>query len=267
MLNVSIVLYRHQPEEISGLVHSLRNSGIVQDIFLVDNSPEKNEDFEKLEAIYLFNSQNIGYGAAHNIAIRKTLETSLPFHLVLNPDVSFMPEILPEIEYFMQKNTKIGLLSPKIFYPNGKIQYICKLVPTPYDLFIRRFLPKKLIKKRTAYFEMHASGYNKIVEVPYLSGCFMFLKTSALREVGLFDERFFMYPEDIDLTRRIYRKYQTVFYPQVSVIHAHTQGSYKNLKMLWIHICNLIKYFNKWGWFFDRERREINKKILMSYKL
>jgi len=99
------------------------------------------------------------------------------------------------------------------------------------------------------------------MDVPYLSGCFMFLRVAALKEVGTFDERFFMYPEDIDLTRRIHRKYRTVFYPEVSIVHHHAQSSYKNGKMMWIHGLNLIEYFNKWGWIFDKERKKINTEI------
>lgn len=93
----------------------------------------------------------------------------------------------------------------------------------------------------------------------------MLLRAAALREVGLFDERFFMYPEDIDITRRIHRHFQTIFYPHVSIIHDHAQGSYKSPKLLWIHIINLCKYFNKWGWIIDRERKEVNKRVIAQY--
>ena len=51
-----------------------------------------------------------------------------------------------------------------------------------------------------------------------------------------------------------------MYYPAVSIIHAHERASYKNIKMLWVHISNIIKYFNKWGWLFDKERRRINAK-------
>ena len=156
---------------------------------------------------------------------------------------------------------------PKVFYPNGEVQFLCKLIPTPFDLIFRRFLPQKWTKKRTERFELRKSGYNKTMDVPYLSGCFMFLRTEALKEVGLFDERFFMYPEDIDLTRRMHQKYRTVFYPDVSIIHHHAQSSYFSLKMLWIHTINMIKYFNKWGWIFDKQRKEINRKTLKSLNL
>ena len=162
----------------------------------------------------------------------------------------------------MDNNPTIGHLMPKVYYPNGEIQYLCKLIPTPFDLIFRRFLPKSWTQKQTDKFELRKSGYNRILDVPYLSGCFMFLQTEALKDIGLFDERFFMYPEDIDLTRRIHKKYRTVFFPDVQVFHNHAQSSYINFKMLYIHSFNMIKYFNKWGWFFDMERKIVNKETL-----
>ena len=268
MLNASIVLYKHTPSEIKPLVETLRKAKNVSTVFLVDNSPAHNSEFEKMEAEYIFNNKNLGYGTAHNIAIRKTLAQNIPYHLIVNPDISFEAEILERIENFLNENAEIAHLMPKILYPNGEIQYLCKLLPTPFDLIFRRFLSKKWTKKRTEKFEMRKSGYDKIMNVPYLSGSFMFLRAEALRDVGLFDERFFMYPEDIDLTRRLHAKYRTVFYPDAEIIHNHAQASYKNTKMLYIHIVNMIKYFNKWGWIFDKERKEINKKLWtsISYK-
>jgi hypothetical protein len=262
MVNASIVLYKSNFEEIEKLVQSLRKVELIDNIYLIDNSPTLSTDYNQLAAIYIFNNKNMGYGAAHNIAMRKSIEQNTEYHLVINPDIIIEPEIISKIAAFMNNNTIIGHLMPKIFYPDGQIQYLCKLIPTPFDLIFRRFLPAKCTEKRTHTFEMRASGYNKIMNVPYLSGCFMFLRVKALKEVGLFDERFFMYPEDIDLTRRIHSKYQTVFYPEVSVIHNHAQDSYKNYRMLWIHISNMVKYFNKWGWIFDSERRKVNNEYM-----
>ena len=90
----------------------------------------------------------------------------------------------------------------------------------------------------------------------------MFIRTAALRQAGLFDERFFMYMEDVDLSRRIHKHYRTVYYPEVSVFHQHEKGSYKNITLLKYHVQSAIRYFNKWGYFFDKDRQEINKKIL-----
>lgn len=264
MLNTSIVLYKHTVSEIAPLVELLNQSEVVSEVFLLDNSPEPNKDFKSLAATYIFNNKNLGYGAAHNIAIRKTMAENLTYHLVLNPDISFDPVILEKIVHYMNNNANIGHLMPKVFYPHGEIQYLCKLIPTPFDLFFRRFLPEAWTKKRTEKFEMRSFGYDKIMDVPYLSGCFMFLRIAALNDIGLFDERYFMYPEDIDLTRRMHAKHRTVFYPEVSIIHHHAKSSYLSLKMLFIHLWNISKYFNKWGWIFDKERRRINKKILSN---
>ena len=266
MLNASIVLYNHSLKEITTLVDILQKSKSISVIFLIDNSPIPTAGYNNLRVNYIFTGNNLGYGAAHNIAIRQTIEQNIPYHLVINPDITFEPLILEIIEVFMNNNSEIGLLMPKVFYPNGEIQYLCKLIPTPFDLIFRRFLPKNWTIKRTEKFELRASDYNKLMDVPYLSGCFMFLRTKAIEEVGLFDERFFMYPEDIDLTRRIHRKFRTVFYPEVNIVHHHAQSSYLNLKMLYVHTSNMIKYFNKWGWIFDKERRTINKEILKQIK-
>ncbi len=105
------------------------------------------------------------------------------------------------------------------------------------------------------------------MEVPSLSGCFMFMRVSVLREIGGgFDERYFMYAEDLDLCRRIGEVSKTMFFPKVSVVHEYEKGSYKNKKLLKYHITSVIKYFNKWGWLFDSKRKEKNQYCINSLK-
>lgn len=100
------------------------------------------------------------------------------------------------------------------------------------------------------------------MEVPSLSGCFMFMRVDVLKKVNGFDERFFMYAEDLDLCRRIGEVSKTMFYPMVAVYHEYEKGSYKNRKLLKYHLCSVIKYFNKWGWVFDKKRIQRNKECL-----
>lgn len=106
------------------------------------------------------------------------------------------------------------------------------------------------------------------MNIPYHQGSFMFFRLDCFKKVGLFDERFFMYPEDIDITRRMHKYYRTMFIPDVTIVHAHRAASYKNKKMLKIHMTNMIKYFNKWGWIYDKERSDWNKQLLkeLGYK-
>lgn len=268
-VSASIVLYKSSTETRKSILDFLNTNLLVQ-LFLVDNSPTSQLENELADLLidkrvtYIFNNKNLGYGAGHNVAIRQILNIST-YHLVLNPDVSFEKGTIEKLVDFAEKNTGIGLLTPKVLYPNGTVQYVCKLLPTPFDLLFRRFLPISFTKKRMEIFELHKSGYDRIFQAPYIHGCFMFIRTAALKKVGLFDERFFMYPEDIDLTRRIHQHYKTVFYPEVEIVHTHARESYKTFKLLYIHIINMIKYFNKWGWFFDDERKRVNKKILKQF--
>ena len=206
---------------------------------------------------------NCGYGAGHNIAIREAMEVGAIYHVIVNPDIYFGEGVLEQLVAYMNVNKEIGLVMPKILYPNGELQYLCKLLPTPFDLLLRRFgLWKKYREKRDIRYELRFADYNQEMQVPSLSGCFMFARMSILKQVDGFDERYFMYAEDLDLCRRIGKIAQTMYYPKVSVYHAYAKGSYKNRKLLRYHMCSMFKYFNKWGWLWDIERKTINKRVL-----
>ncbi len=261
-ITVSIVLYNTNESQLSRVLDCIIQSTVFDRIILVDNSPTKlpSKLMHLPHLTYIHVGKNLGYGAGHNIAIREIIDQS-EFHFVLNPDIYFEPVAIHQMIGRMRQDESIGQLMPKVVYPDGSLQYLCKLIPTPFDLIIRRFLPgslKELARKKVENFELRFTGYNREMDVPYLSGCFMLFRTSALKKVGLFDERFFMYPEDIDITRRMHAQFRTLFFPDATIVHDHAQESYKSKKMLWIHLCNLIKYFNKWGWFFDVERKKVN---------
>ena len=266
MLNVSIVLYNPNWQEVSDLTATLLQSKYVDHIYWIDNSPTSScPQPIDTRVIYQHNQHNIGYGAAHNIAIRESIYDNVPYHLVINPDIILNVKELEQMLQFISSHPEVGSLMPKVVYPNGELQYLCKLLPTPFDVFGRRFLPHQWMEHLNHTYEMRASGYNKLMNVPYLSGCFMLLRTQAVQQARLFDERFFMYPEDMDLTRRIHRDYLTVFFPHATIIHNHEKASYKSLKMLWIHIVNMCRYFNKWGWFCDKERTLFNQTVMNEY--
>ncbi|MGB4268678.1 MAG: glycosyltransferase family 2 protein [Spirochaetota bacterium] len=268
-INASIVLYNNRKEQLLKAIHSVLNTTLKVRLYLIDNSTNDNlKELEKLDdrIVYIFNNANLGYGKAHNIAIQKSIEDGVPYHLVLNPDVYFEKGVIEELYDFIEKNKDVGSVMPKVLYPDGEIQYLCKLLPTPLDLILRRFIPFENWKEtRNEIYELRFTGYNKIMNIPYLSGCFMFLRVDILKKVGLFDERFFMYLEDTDLSRRIYRVAKNIFYPYVHIYHEYGKGSYKNKKLLMYHIQYAIKYFNKWGWFNDSERKKINQEILEKF--
>ncbi len=265
VLTSSIVLYKTNHTELSNAIASFFPSS-TRHLILIDNSPTDDlKNFANSEYItYIKNPTNSGYGSAHNIGIKKAIELGSKYHIVLNPDIEFTPLILAELTSYMDANPDVGYLLPKVTYADGELQYLCKLLPTPGDLIFRRFLPKWkfLAKKNDLYTLMH-SGYDKTFNPPCLSGCFMLLNLEIIKKHDLFfDEKYFMYCEDFDLIRRIHRVAKTVFYPECTIIHNHAKQSYKSKKMLNAHIKSAIYYFNKFGWFFDKERKHFNNLCL-----
>jgi GT2 family glycosyltransferase len=265
-ISCAIVLFRNDPAELRNTVESfLRSTKENIKLYLIDNSEEDSlrYEFESSRIEYIFTGVNNGFGAAHNIVIDR-LKGKSKYHLILNPDVSFGPEVLGALYKFMEHNEDVGLVMPKVLYRNGDIQYLCKKLPSPIDLIFRRMMPgpaKRLFKSMLESYELKFKDYDAVMEVPNLSGCFMFTRTSVLEKTGGFDEQYFLYLEDTDLSRRINSISRTVYYPRVNIIHSYAKGSYKNYRLLRYHIRSSIKYFNKWGWFLDRSRSAINRAL------
>ncbi len=261
-ITASLVLYKNDPGDIIEAVKSFLDTKLRVFIYVVDNSPTPYlgsvlEILKDGRIKYIFNQgKNLGFGKAHNIAIEKVKGKS-KYHLVLNPDVWFYRGTLEKLYNFMEENPHVGQVMPKVVYPDDTLQALCKRLPSPIDLFGRRFLPgplKKLIEDRLKKYECYDIGYENTADIPALSGCFMFIRTKVFEEVGGFDDSYFMYMEDYDLCRRIGLKYETIYYPEVKIYHKYGKHSYKNKKLMLIHIKSAIKYFSKWGWFIDPYR-------------
>jgi GT2 family glycosyltransferase len=266
-ISCSIVCYHNSPAQIGKVLGSVRSSQAEVALYVVDNSKDDTLSgvAKQFGATYIHLSHNPGFGAAHNVAMREAFKLGLEYHLVLNPDIIFANNVIPTLFDYMDRHREIGLIMPNVYYPDGQQQYVCKLLPNPVDLMIRRFFSGLYrFSGRLAWYEMHQSGYDKIMDVPALSGCFMLMRSATLRDTGGFDERFFMYLEDVDLSRRIGRLSRTVYFPYVSVVHEYGKGSYKSLKLLYYHARSAILYFNKWGWFSDLEKETMNRMALQK---
>ncbi len=265
LLSVSVVTYKTPPEELKSILHGLRASGVDPITTVVDNSPTRDLEpiVRRAGAAYIFPGKNTGYGGGHNIAIQTMLNRS-DYHLVCNPDIRCGAEVLPALIDFMDRFPEVGLVMPKIVYTDRTEQWLCKRLPSPMDLFLRRFLrgrtEGKLLKQQREIYELKGVDRSQTQEIPNLSGCFMFLRSDVLRRIGLFDERYFMYLEDIDLCRRVGAVSRTVFHPEVTVVHGFSRGSYKNLRLLAYHMASAVRYFNKWGWWSDEERHDLNQR-------
>ena len=254
LLSSCIVLYNNDIEVLKQTINSFLNTELSVRLILIDNSPL--DDLKILQTDnrieYIHNPSNPGFGAAHNIAIKKSFELNSTYHLVLNPDVYFEKGTLETICDFMDKNLNIGQLMPKVTYPNGEFQYLCKTNPTFFDLLVRGFLPNFILsffRKRMERYEYKDHNYEEIIyDIPYLSGCFMFLRPETLKKVGFFDDKIFMYLEDADLTRRFLEVSRTVYFPKAHIYHLFAKLTHKKVKFKWITVQSAFIYFNKWGW-------------------
>ena len=254
-VSASIVLYNNDPIILTNTIYSFLATDLNVSLFLFDNS--ETDDLKSLvnddRIFYHFNKKNIGFGSGHNFAIKYYLDNS-KYHLVLNPDIFFSKGTIEGIFTFMNTDSSIGLLMPKIMYPNKEIQYLCINNPTPFILFARRFLTltffKPILDKINYSYEMRYESYDStIYNIPYLSGCFMFFNVSVFKTIGFFDEKIFMYIEDADITRRVLGKFKTVYYPMAEVYHYFEKGSHKKFRLMLYSIKGAFIYFNKWGWF------------------
>ena len=266
----SIVLYKTNPTELEQAVQCFMDTSLRVKMVIVDNSPTEQLRglCSKLGTEYFYTGSNLGFGAAHNIALHNSAHSK--YHVVLNPDVRFGNTVIEELVTFLEFNETVGLVMPRVVNPDGSPQSLCKRLPTPFDIFARRLFPgplKSIFQRQLAAFELRDMDMTKVLSVPYLSGCFMLLRRDALRAVGFFDERFFMYFEDLDLSRRIHERFESVYYPFVTVIHRHERGSYRSARLLFSGIKSAIQYFNKWGWMRDRQRTLVNSSVGPVYHL
>jgi GT2 family glycosyltransferase len=267
-ITASVVLYNNNFDEISRLLRCLTVSKL-EKIFIIDNSLsiELKALCSPNNVIYIHNPTNPGFGAAHNIAIKKAILSDSQYHFIVNPDIYYEGDvIIPMVEY-MANDATVGMMMPQILNIDGTIQNLPKLLPSPLSILWRKLKkPTRAYQNFINQYELRKVPKELIYNAPILSGCFTLLNLDAIRKVGMYDDNYFMYFEDWDLSRRIHEHYKTIYFPEVSVYHGYDSGANKSSKLFKIFINSAVTYFNKWGWFFDSNRKEINNEALSQFK-
>ncbi|MBV8469866.1 MAG: glycosyltransferase family 2 protein [Burkholderiaceae bacterium] len=265
-LSASLVLYNNPPTQFEAAIASFISGSQDGMLCVVDNSeqPLSSLWFGHDRVHYVHADKNLGFGAGHNLAMSKVCPHS-DLHLLLNPDIEFDAGLLPTLAAMMNAQPEVAALMPRIVYPDGSLQHLCKLLPTPMDLLVRRFLPSRTLKERlNRRYELHHLPLDRPSAVPTLSGCLLLARSPDLLRLGGFDERYFMYMEDVDLVRRLGDLGQTLYTPQVQAVHGYAKGSYRSKKLMGYHLRSAILYFNKWGWFFDPVRTRRNRVAMQA---
>jgi GT2 family glycosyltransferase len=267
-IGVGLVAFNISDTNIERLSRSLEKVDLKYKV-VVDNSPSdvKRSSFLKNGWEYIHRPENPGFGSSHNLIFNR-FGSEADFHLVVNPDIEFTSVAVHELSKFMENNSIAGAVAPAVYFPNGDFQELRKLLPSPYGWFLRRFRRKsKSLERYNEQFELKMAPKDGTFQYPYMSGCFMLLRSEVLKNIGFFDDNIFMYGEDTDLSRRLWINGTPPYYcGMVSIIHDFAKGSHTSKKLLWIAIKSTLYYFNKWGWF-DSDRKRINRNCLKQFNI
>lgn len=262
---VIIIVNYNMTEEIRQLLESVKEdlvtSNLMVQTVVVDNTPEEGcwlmlrNNFSEVK--YLPQNENLGFGKAQNIGLKST---EANYYFILNPDILFPSgeRVLMHLHDFMENHSKIGMIAPQLLNSDGTLQYSCFRFPDFWIPLYRRSAlgqrPKH--RKKVEKYLMKNFDHKKSQPVDWVMGSAMFVRAEALKKVGLFDERFWMYFEDCDLCRRFWEKNWPIYYlHDIKIRHRYTRDSAK-VPGLWrpilknpltrIHIISWLKYMWKW---------------------
>lgn len=269
-LTVSIVLYNSPIPLLDRCLASLekaaltaRDAGILGGLtlYLIDNASHTGYRQELASLVSRFRGAtefaleyrpleaNRGFGAGHN-SVLDALDSD--FHIILNPDAELSPLALQSGLDRMVAEPATALLSPRVTGANGEQEFLCKAYPSVFVLLLRGFAPqfvRRLFQDPLDAYELRercSSGMP--AEVELASGCFMLLRSDALQAVAGFNEQFFLYFEDFDLSLRLQRQGTLVFDPQVQVTHYGGYAASKGLHHVRLFAQSAVRFFNLHGW-------------------
>jgi hypothetical protein len=268
-LDVSIVVYHSALTELRQALDSLhralahsRDAGLLEraGLWLVDNGSDTApldaavaDSLRGSEAwlgFQLLRGQgNVGYGPGHDLAIRWATGQ---YHLVLNPDVVLDPAAITEAVAYLDGHPEVGLVTPQATDPAGQRQFLCKRYPSVLVLALRGFGPRWLqrpFRRLLDRYEMRdLPEQEPATGIPIASGCFMLARGEALRAIGGFSPRYFLYFEDFDLSLRFRRIAEIAYVPAVRIIHGGGNAARKGSLHQRFFIRSAFTFFSTHGW-------------------
>ncbi|MFL2028497.1 glycosyltransferase family 2 protein [Loigolactobacillus zhaoyuanensis] len=211
---------------------------------------EKLQALASEQVIITAASDNHGFGYGHNVNL---VQSKTDYFVCCNPDILIDRTSFVTMYDYLASQPAVSMITPKITDPDGQVQYLIRYKLDVFDYllrFVRFNFVKRLFAKRIARYECRDLSDER-QQIRFGSGAFMFLRTSILRQIGGFDERFFMYFEDNDLCMRINQAGGQIFYlPDAPVIHYYARDSHKSSRIFKLFLTSMYRYFNKWGWRF-----------------
>ncbi len=256
-MDISIVIVNYKSKnKLIECLKSIRDSDFFNlryEVIVVENA--SGDDLENLRPeiidFKLINSPvNLGMGGGNNLGLK---ESQGEFVLILNPDTYLRPQAIKILFEYIKERPDVYIVGPKLLNPDLTLQFSCAKFPRPWTPIFRRTFLGRFFKRHLNWFLMKDFSHDIITEVDWLMGSCLLIRK---KDFSGFDERFFMYFEDIDVCRRVWQEGKKVIYcPMAEVIHFHTRGSAHspwyvsifNNKLTREHIKSWLRYFIKWG--------------------
>ena len=278
-MSVAVIIVNYNAGQwLQKSVASALQSTQVTQVYVVDNASTDNSIAELKVSLgdpsvfsekisWILNSENLGFGSANNQALEKILDNQLSnvdFVLLLNPDCELSRDVLPAMLPYFDKYQELGMASCVINNVDGSIQSTCRRnFPTPWAAFLRMSQLQRLGFARQHDFDLGSQplpGEFDMVEA--ISGAFMLVRVNAIREVGIFDEAYFMHCEDLDWCKRFSENgWQVGFVPEVSVLHEKGVSSQSRpVGVLWNLHQGMLRFFDK----FYRQQYSLPFRVLVK---
>lgn len=233
-ISLSVVSHR-QGRMVNDLLGDVARYSPSLDLHLTCNVPEQTLFHSNgLQHFHRFDNVNAqGFGANHNAAFR---HCDSPFFCVCNPDVRLINDPFPELIACME-DPQVGVVAPRVLAPAGGWEDNARYFPTPITLAAKLF-------------HLGEGRYPAVGEAPmaveWVAGMFMLFRAEAFRDIGGFDESFFLYYEDVDICARLWKAgWKVMLHPGVSVVHAAQRTSRKNPRYMAWHLSSMARYFAK----------------------
>ena len=198
------------------------------------------------------NRANLGFAKANNIGLRLSRGR---YVMLLNPDTIVKPGALQKLVKYMDAHPTVGAIAPKLLNPDGTLQLSCRSYPGIGAGFFRNTPLGRLFPRNrwTRHYLMADHDHNETLCVDWLSGACLMVRRETIEEVGLLDEGFFMYCEDVDWCYRMERHgWQKVYFPQAEVVHVVGASSDQRIpSMLITHHLSMCRFYFKhyfFGW-------------------
>ena len=245
-------------EEVCAAVRSiLQHTPGQLDLYVVDNaSPDgcgarlAGTDFADGRVQVICLPRNLGFGGGHNSVLPR-LESQV--HFILNPDILVQDDILHDLAGWLLDHPDIAMATPQLYFPDGRIQHLPRRKPTPWALFARQLAPKlpgSVFDKTDRHYTMQDEDLTKPRPIEFCTGSFMAVRTEVLRQIGGFDESYFMYVEDADITRKAQALGKVMYAPVTAVTHAWHRDANRKWKNCWTQVSSMLHYWRKWGFRF-----------------